>query len=115
MQKAYNPTKLPDVVKAAPQLGLDQVLKALVPSNYTVDTMIVAVPPFLGKLSALLDKTPKETIQSFFLWRLIVGRQSSVEGPALQPYIKFNRRLGGRVGSVLRFFSDRPDTPPTLC
>ena len=84
-------------MKAAPQLGLDEVLKSLVPSNYTVDTVIVSVPPFFGNISAVLDKTPKETLQSFFLWRLIVSRINSVEGPEVQPYIKFTRRLGGRV------------------
>lgn len=77
------------------------MLKSLVPSNYTSDTIIVSNPAFFGNLSALLDKTPKETIQSYFSWRLTVSRLTSVEAPEVQPYLRFSRKLNGRVSGSL--------------
>ena len=100
IQARYNAVKLQDLVKAAPQLGLDHVLKSLVPSNYTLDTVIVSFPSFFGNLSSLLEKTPKETLQSVYLWRLTVARSQNVEGPEILPWLKLTRKLGGRVSRL---------------
>jgi endothelin-converting enzyme len=92
---------LKDTVKLAPQLGLDHVIKSMVPSNYSIDdhNMITSFPTYFTNLSSLLDKTPKETVQSFLIWKLITSRAALFEGAgtAVDPYLRFRKTLNGVV------------------
>jgi endothelin-converting enzyme len=78
-------------------LGLDKVVKALAPANYTTDTMLLAFPEFLGNVSQIVSETPKSTVQSYLIWNLIVTYSSYVEAPEVEPLNRFNNILSGRV------------------
>lgn len=86
-----------DTAKLAPQLGLEEVLKALVPSNYTLDTMITAFPGYLTNLSDYLSTAPKDTIQTFLYWKAIQNVANYIEADELKPLKAFNNILSGRV------------------
>lgn len=94
--KTYNPMSVADTAKLAPQLGLEEVLKALVPSNYTLDTMITAFPGYLTNLSDYLSTAPKDTIQTFLYWKAIQNVASYIEADELKPLKAFNNILSGR-------------------
>ncbi|KAH8899562.1 zincin [Thozetella sp. PMI_491] len=95
--KSYNPMSLKDTTQLAPALGLDHVLKALVPSNYTVDRMITQFPDFFKNVSTILADTPVTTVQNFFYWRLIVAYASSVIAPEIVPWTQFQNKLKGKA------------------
>ncbi|KAI0025704.1 endothelin-converting enzyme 1 [Xylariomycetidae sp. FL0641] len=94
--KYYNIVKASNAGKIAPAIGLDSVVKALSPENYTVDTMLLAFPEFLGNLSNILTQTSKSTIQSYLLWQLINSYSSYVEGPEVEPIDRFFNVLSGK-------------------
>lgn len=94
--KTYNEMSLKDTAKLAPQLGLDKVLKALVPSNYTIDRMLTAYPEFLSNVSQILTDAKSDTIKGFIQWKIIQSLASSVDAPELKPWTQFNNKLGGR-------------------
>lgn len=96
-QKYYHIAKVADLGKINPALGLDSVIKALVPADYTVDTMLLTFPDFLADLSKVLSKTSKSTIQSYLIWSVITAFASSVEAPEVEPITRLSNVLAGRV------------------
>ncbi|KAK6955600.1 hypothetical protein Daesc_003242 [Daldinia eschscholtzii] len=83
--KYYNIVKVDETGKIGPAIGLDSIVKALAPENYTADNMLLAFPEFLGNVSEILSKTSKSTVQSYLVWQLVDQYSSYVEGPEVQP------------------------------
>ncbi|KAI1805706.1 endothelin-converting enzyme 1 [Daldinia bambusicola] len=94
--KYYNIVKIDDTGKIGPAIGLDSIVKALAPQNYTADSMLLAFPEFLGNVSDILSKTSKSTVQSYLIWQLVNQYSSYVEGPEVQPIVRFSNTLSGR-------------------
>ncbi|KAI1471624.1 endothelin-converting enzyme 1 [Daldinia caldariorum] len=94
--KYYTIVNIDDVGKIAPAIGLDSIVKSLAPHNYTTNSMLLAFPEFLGKVSDILSKTSKSTVQSYLIWQLINQYSSYVEGPEVQPILRFSNTLFGR-------------------
>ncbi|KAF3070925.1 Endothelin-converting enzyme 1 [Daldinia childiae] len=94
--KYYNIVKVADTGKIGPAIGLDSIVKALAPQDYTADTMLLAFPEFLGNVSDILSKTSKSTVQSYLVWQLVNQYSSYVEGPEVQPIVRFSNTLSGR-------------------
>lgn len=72
-------------------------MKALVPENYTADTLLLAFPEFLSNVSQIISDTSKSTIQSYLVWKLVNAYSSYVEGPEVQPIVQFDNALSGKV------------------
>ncbi|XXG97102.1 hypothetical protein Hte_003397 [Hypoxylon texense] len=94
--KYYNIVKIADVGKIGPAIGLDSVVKAVVPENYTAESMLLAFPEFLGNVSEIVSQTSKSTVQSYLIWHLIDMYSSYVEGPEVQPINRFSNTLSGK-------------------
>ncbi|KAI1447479.1 endothelin-converting enzyme 1 [Annulohypoxylon stygium] len=94
--KYYNIVKLADTAKLGPAIGLDAVVRALVPENYTADTLLLAFPEFLSNVSQIISDTSKSTIQSYLVWKLVNAYSSYVEGPEVQPIVQFDNALSGK-------------------
>ena len=100
VKKTYNPMSVANTTKLAPQLGLEEVLKALAPSNYTLDMMITQFPEFLSNVSDYLATVPKDTFQTFLFWKAIQNTESDLEADELKPLKRFYNVLSGRVRSM---------------
>ncbi|OTA53412.1 peptidase family M13 [Hypoxylon sp. EC38] len=94
--KYYNIAKLADAGKIGPAIGLDSIVKAMVPQNYTADSLLLAFPEFLGNVSEIISNTPKSTVQSFLVWKAIDAYSRYVEGSEVQPITRFNNVLSGK-------------------
>ncbi|KAI0395968.1 peptidase family M13 [Xylariaceae sp. FL0594] len=98
--KTYNIVKVSEASTIGPVFGLDQVLAGLVPKNYTLDMMQLAFPEFLGNVSQIVSGTSKSTIQSFFIWNLLVSYSSYVEAAEVEPIRRFKAILAGQDPNV---------------
>ncbi|KAI1083868.1 hypothetical protein F5B20DRAFT_353684 [Whalleya microplaca] len=94
--KYYNIVKVDEAGKIAPALQLDSVVRALVPKNYTVDSMLLAFPEFLGNVSEIVSQSPKAAVQSYLIWQLVYAYSSYVEGPEVQAIGQFSNALSGK-------------------
>ncbi|KAI1344016.1 endothelin-converting enzyme 1 [Xylariaceae sp. FL0016] len=94
--KYYNIIKIADAGKIAPAIELDAVIKSMIPSDYSADTMLLAFPEFLGNVSEIISKTPKSTVQSYMIWQLINAYYSYIEAAEVQPIGRFYNVLSGR-------------------
>ncbi|KAI1388799.1 endothelin-converting enzyme 1 [Hypoxylon trugodes] len=94
--KYYNIVKTTDAAKIGPAIGLDSVLKGLVPEDYTGDSLLLAFPEFLGNVSEIISNTSKSTVQSYLVWHLISAYADFVEGPEVEPLIRFTNVLSGK-------------------
>ncbi len=91
---------LQDTAKLIPQIGLDYVLKSLVPPSYTVNTLITSFPGYLSNVSSILSATPKDTVHAFFAWKIIQRVADWIEAPEIKPVTRFTNQLGGKVRRV---------------
>ncbi|OTB04317.1 hypothetical protein M426DRAFT_320912 [Hypoxylon sp. CI-4A] len=94
--KYYNIVKAADARKIGPAIGLDSVIRGLVPGDYTLDSLLLSFPEFLGNVSEILSNTSKSTIQSYLVWQLVDTYSSYVEAPEIQPVVQFSNVLSGR-------------------
>jgi endothelin-converting enzyme len=94
--KSYNVMSVRDTSQLAPQLGLDEVIGALVPKKYKLDKMITSFPEYLTSVSSILDKTSRETLQAFFVWKAVQGFAGAIEADDVKPYTRFVNQLLGR-------------------
>ncbi|KAI0161414.1 peptidase family M13 [Xylariaceae sp. FL1272] len=94
--KYYNIANVADAGKIGPALGIDKILKALVPSDYKAETMLLAFPQFLGNVSDIVSRTPKSTLQSYLIWQLVNSYSSYVEAPEVEAINRFNNILAGK-------------------
>ncbi|KAI0181405.1 endothelin-converting enzyme 1 [Hypoxylon sp. FL1284] len=94
--KYYNIIKVTDAAKIGPAIGLDSVVKSLVPEDYTADSMLLAFPEFLGNVSEIVSQAPKAAVQSYLIWQLVNVYSSYVEGPEVEAIDRFSNTLSGK-------------------
>ncbi|KAG4034700.1 hypothetical protein MFRU_002g00540 [Monilinia fructicola] len=94
--KYYNPMSLKEADKLTPQIQLSKIIHSLVPSDIKLDRLIVASPPYMHALSDILNTTPKETLQAYFIWKLIQTFYPEIEADELKPYRQFINELQGK-------------------
>lgn len=94
--KTYNVMTVHDTAKLLPQFGFKKVLKALVPSDYKLNTTITAFPEVLANVSQIVSETPVEVVHNYFYWRLIASFSGAVMGPEIQPLKQFQNVLQGK-------------------
>jgi endothelin-converting enzyme len=58
--------------------------------------MLLAFPEFLSNVSQILTENTKETIQAYFIWRVIASHYSHVQASEVEPIRRFFNVLGGR-------------------
>ncbi|KAH6657052.1 hypothetical protein BKA67DRAFT_513929 [Truncatella angustata] len=98
--KYYNIVEVAKAGAIAPELGYDSVITSLVPSNYTVETMLLAFPDFLANVSQIVSKTSKSTIQAYLVWNVIAAYYSDVKGPEVEPISRLFNVLAGKDPDV---------------
>ncbi|KXJ97112.1 endothelin-converting enzyme [Microdochium bolleyi] len=94
--KYYNIEKIDKVGELGPALRLDKVIRALAPKDYKDDSMMLAFPDFLTKISDLVAGTPKRVLQSYLIWKVIYSYAGAIEAPEVKPISRFNNVLSGR-------------------
>jgi endothelin-converting enzyme len=86
-----------DTIQAAPLLGINYVVENLVPSNYTIDKIIFSFPEYLANVSDIVESTPIDTLQAFFIWQTFQAYQGPINATEVMPYRRFNNILSGLV------------------
>jgi endothelin-converting enzyme len=94
--KYYNPMSLKDASDLTPQLDLSELIQALAPPKFEVKTVIVASPSYLKKLSEILDGAASDTLQNYFIWKVVQSLSSYIDAPAVTPYKRFSNELQGK-------------------
>ncbi|RCI13547.1 hypothetical protein L249_5591 [Ophiocordyceps polyrhachis-furcata BCC 54312] len=62
---------LDEVAVLAPPLGLDGVIRALVPASVQNDTVAVEFPPVVASISQFISNTPVAVIQAYLLYQMV--------------------------------------------
>lgn len=100
--KSYNPTAIDELDSLTPSIDWSAYLKNTLPSSVTAPKeAIVSSPDYLTRLESLLQKTPPNTLQYFFAWKLIQGRASSLGPEYQQPLRNLNSVLSGSNAAVI--------------
>jgi endothelin-converting enzyme len=92
----YNPTNITEVDASIPDISLSRYLKAFVPSNYSVSSVIVLTPEYLPAVSAILKNTSEEAIDAYIKWVLIQTWATRLSDDVSAPYRRLQNEIGGR-------------------
>lgn len=95
----YNLLPYADAVKLSPLLGLDALTSAFVSSDYELvgKQVMASFPEYFGNVTAALLGTPRATLQTFFMWQLVLTHHTDVISDAVLPYTNFTNQLQGRL------------------
>lgn len=84
-----------------PQIQLANIINKLAPSDYTTDRLIVASPSYMKNLSQILSSTSRETLQTYFIWKVVQAFASEIEADEIKPYTRFSNKLQGKVSRLI--------------
>lgn len=81
----------------APEIELKALIEDQAPENSKIERVIVMSPDYLKKLSVITASTPKNVLQSYFLWKAVQSFSSYVDAEAVKPYRRFVNVIAGKV------------------
>jgi endothelin-converting enzyme len=88
---------LKDASSLTPQIQLSSIINKLAPSDYTPDRLIIASPSYMKNLTKILSNTSRETLQTYFIWKVVQAFASEIEADEIKPYTRFSNKLQGKV------------------
>ncbi|KAI5379256.1 hypothetical protein J4E82_001769 [Alternaria postmessia] len=94
--KYYNPMSIDEAAAIAPEIELKALLADQAPHGTDIKRIIVMTPHYLKDLSAILAATPKDVLQSYFVWKAVQSFSSYVDAEAVKPYRRFVNVLSGK-------------------
>ncbi|XP_070499941.1 neprilysin-2-like [Chironomus tepperi] len=97
--KLYNPMTIAQLQSNYSQIDWLSYLNSLMPADTpfsTNDIIINAVPAFFEKLFPLLERTPKETIANYLMWRVAFSSASSLSKVFRDRHQEYNRITTGK-------------------
>ena len=97
----YNLKNLTDVDASVPEISFSRLLKAFVPSNYTVTTVIDLTPEYFPTISAILKNSSVETLDAYIKWVLIQEWAPRLSDKVNTPFRRWRNGLGGRDPDAL--------------
>lgn len=97
-QKTYNPMLIDKAAALAPEVGLDDLVHHLAPSDVVVERIIVSSPDYLKALSSIISDASTDILRTYFAWKAVQSFSSYVEADEIKPYKRFVNELSGKVG-----------------
>lgn len=94
--KYYNPRTLAETESLLPQLSFSYLIDSMAPKHYQPDRLIINTPAYLRSLSKILQETSKETLKTYFVWKVVQAYADRIEHSALIPLTRFNNKLKGK-------------------
>lgn len=80
-----------------PEIELKALVEGQAPKNSKVERVIVMTPNYMEQLSVIIAGTPRDVMQSYFLWKAVQSFSSYVDADAIKPYRRFVNVLAGKV------------------
>lgn len=97
--KYYNPRTLEEIHALLPQVSIQHIISRQAPS-FVPNKIIVGSPSYLTALSELLDRSSRETIQAYLVWKTVQAYGFYIEDDAIKPLRRFQNRLQGKDPDV---------------
>lgn len=88
---------LEDADLLTPQIHLATIIHRFAPPDVKVNGLIMMAPAYMKALSTIISSTPKEVLQTYFMWKVIQAYSSAVEADELIPYSRFKNQIQGKV------------------
>jgi predicted metalloendopeptidase len=80
-----------------PEIQLTSIITFFAGSDYKTDRLIVASPSYMKNLTRILSSTSLETLQTYFIWKVVQAFASEIEADEIKPYTRFSNKLQGKV------------------
>ena len=94
---------LDEAAALAPEVGLNNLINNLAPSDTDVKRVIVTSPSYLKALSSIISDANEDVVRAYFAWKVIQSFASSIEADELKPYKRFTNKLAGKVRQYSRY------------
>jgi endothelin-converting enzyme len=83
----------------APEIELKALIAGQAPRDSKVERVIVTTPDYLKDLSIILAATPRDVLQSYFIWKAVQSGSAYIDADLVKPYRRFLNVLAGKVGT----------------
>ncbi|RGP61750.1 endothelin-converting enzyme 2 [Fusarium sporotrichioides] len=87
--------------KLAPNFDYEGVIKQLAPKSWK-GTVNTRYPSYFTNVSGIISQTPAETVQAYFVWKMISSVSSYIEHDLTNTYNDFQYKLQGKDPESLR-------------
>ena len=94
--KYYNPRTLDQTHALLPDVSFSYIISSLAPKDFSTNRVILGSPSYMKALSEILSNTSNDTVQAYFIWKVIQAYVSKVEDPVLKPLERFNNQVQGK-------------------
>lgn len=94
--KYYNPMSLKEADALTPQIHLTSIISSLSPADVKTERLIVSSPNYMTNLTTIISETPKDVLQTYFIWKAIQAFASEIEADELKAYGRFRNELQGK-------------------
>lgn len=84
-----------DLKELAPEVDYEGVIEKLAPVNWK-GTVTAHGPSYFRNMSGIISHTPTQTIQAYFVWRMISSVSSYIEHDLTNAYNDFQSKLLGK-------------------
>jgi endothelin-converting enzyme len=81
--------------KLAPSLDYESVIEQLAPENWK-GTVTTRYPSYFRNMSEIISQTPTETVQAYFVWKMISSVSTYIEHDLTNAYNDFQDKLQGK-------------------
>ncbi|KAF8421477.1 peptidase family M13 [Tirmania nivea] len=90
----YNPHTLAEVKAFSPVIDVEAIIKRFSP-NYIPSRLIVTSPEYIEKVNVIIQDTPRDVVQAYFIWKLVYGLSSKVDQASVTPIVELKDMLQG--------------------
>lgn len=90
----YNPRTLAEVKALSPVIDVEAIIKRFSP-NYIPSRLIVSSPEYIEKVNAIIQDTPRDVVQAYFIWKLVYALSSKVDQGSVTPIVELKDMLQG--------------------
>ncbi|KAI0996094.1 Neprilysin [Podosphaera aphanis] len=77
-------------------ISLSKIVNSLTPQEFTAQNLIIASPNYMKNLTDILNRSSREIVQTYFIWKCIQSFSLIVEAHELKPYSRFMNELQGK-------------------
>lgn len=90
----YNPRTLAEVKALSPVIDVEAIIKRFSP-NYIPSRLIVTSPEYIEKVNVIIQETPRDVVQAYFIWKLVYALSNKVDQGSVTPIVELKDMLQG--------------------
>ena len=96
----YNEFSIVEIEALITSIHMENLIERQYP-RYLPNKIIVESPGYLRVVTRLLTESTRETIQAYFVWKVVQAHGPKIISEAVKPLLRLNNQLEGRKAEIV--------------